>query len=87
MKDKPISAREANKITRRCAPVRTTGVAVQYVVVEPRTGETFTGRLEMVAGLCPKVKCSTLRARLAKGERNLERLRRKPDSPRGRKMK
>lgn len=82
-----MSARDANKVARRVAPIRTNAPAAHYLVRDPKTGMEYVGKLDVVQALCPNVKPTTLRARLAKGERDLDKLRRKPDSPHGRKMK
>lgn len=85
-KKKEMSASDAKKIKRRMPPVRKIDKPATYTVVEPITGEKYVGRLALMQSLCPKVKPSTLQGRLESGERDLMKLRRKPDSRRGRKM-
>ncbi len=83
---KPISARESCKINRRVAPMRETDAPATYKVRDPKTGEVIIGRFDVMCALCPTVKPTTLRQRLAKGQRDLTILRAKPTVP-GRKMK
>lgn len=84
---KEMSASDAKKIKRRMPPVRKIAKPATYTVVEPITGQKYVGRLAVVQALCPKVKPTTLKARLESGERDLMKLRRKPDSPHRRKMR
>lgn len=85
-KKKAMSANDAKKIKRRVAPVRSIAEPAIYSVVEPITGQRYTGRLAVMQALCPKVKPSTLKQRLESGERDLMKLRRKPDTRGRRKM-
>lgn len=79
---KGFSAAKAGKIERRVKPEKIE--ATEYTVYDENS--RITGRFAKIAALCKGVKATTLKRRLARGVRELTKLRAEPTKP-GRRMK